>query len=192
MNEQMIDRMGKYCDANKLFSENEQVVVGLSGGADSVFLTCMMKKLAPRWGLGLHLVHVNHGIRGLEAERDECFCRELAEKLNLPITVFHGNVPELAQRQHMTEEEAGRYYRYQCMEEERRRLGYDKIAVAHHRDDQAETVLFQLLRGSSLRGLGGMYPVRGRIVRPLLLFRREELEGELRRIDKESVCSKTS
>lgn len=182
MNTQMIYRIKIYCEEKHLFSEGEQVLIGLSGGADSVFLAYAMKELEQEWRLHLHLVHVNHGIRGREAERDEEFCRSLARKLELPVTIFHGNVPELAKEKGMSEEEAGRFYRYQCMEELRLQLDFDKIAVAHHQDDQAETVLFQLLRGSGLRGAGGMRPVRDRIVRPLLTVRRREIEEELRRL----------
>lgn len=188
---QTIPDIKNYCVKNQLFSSGDQVIIGLSGGADSVFLVYAMRELAQEWELTLHLVHVHHGIRGEEADRDELFCRCLGEQLGIPVTVFHGNVPELARRLGMSEEEAGRSYRYQCLEEQRQKLGFDKIAVAHHREDQAETVLFQILRGSSLRGMGGMSPVRDRIVRPLLGLHRQQIEQELDRLG-QSWCQDSS
>lgn len=182
MNIERYHRIKIYCDKNQMFSRGDKVILGVSGGADSVFLVYLMRMLAEEWDLWLAMIHVNHGIRGAEADRDEQFCRELAERMEIPFSVYQGNVPELAKREHMSEEEAGRHFRYRCMEEARQQLGFDKIAVAHHQDDQAETVLFQMLRGSSLRGLGGMRPVRERIVRPLLSVRREEIEEELRQM----------
>lgn len=179
MNTERYHRIKIYCEKNQLFSKGDGVLLGVSGGADSVLLVHMMKKLAGEWNLKLAMAHINHGIRGTEADRDEAFCRNLSEGMEIPILVFHGDVPAMARQRHMSEEEAGRYYRYQCMEEARSQMGMDKIAVAHHRDDQAETVLFQMLRGSSLRGLGGMRPVRDKIVRPLLEIRRKEIEEEL-------------
>lgn len=179
---QTIPEIKKFCIKNQLFHPGDKVIIGFSGGADSVFLVHVLYRLAREWKLTLHLVHVHHGIRGQEADRDEHFCREMGRKLELPVTVFHGNVPELAKTQGMSEEEAGRSYRYHCLEEQRQKLNFDKIAVAHHREDQAETVLFQILRGSSLRGMGGMSPVRDRIVRPLLGLHRQQIEQELNRL----------
>ena len=178
MKQTIYDKIKRYCDENEIFQQGDRVLIGLSGGADSVFLVCALLRLAPVWDLTLGLVHVNHGIRGDEAKRDEDFCVALAERLELPIRVFRGDVPKMVQETGMTEEEAARNYRYQCMED-MMRVGYQKVAVAHHMDDQAETVLFQLLRGSQLRGLGGMRPVRECIVRPLLCVRRKEIEEEL-------------
>ena len=179
MNTKVLQKIKSYCEKNHMFQQGDRVVAGLSGGADSVFLCLVLKELAKEWNLFLHLVHVNHGIRGQEAEADEAFCRQFATNLEVPITVFHGDVPALVRSSGMSEEEAGRVYRYQCMEQFCEREGFHKLAVAHHRDDQAETVLFQLLRGSSLRGLGGMRPVRGRLVRPLLEISRQEIEQSL-------------
>lgn len=179
MNRRIYHRIKIYCEQHQIFSEGDKVLLGVSGGADSVFLVYLMNELGKEWNLSLALVHVNHGIRGAEADRDEAFCCELAKRMGISISVFHGNVPELARQKHLSEEEAGREYRYCCMETAREEMQFDKIAVAHHRDDQAETVLFQMLRGSSLKGLGGMRPVRGQIVRPLLVVSRQEIESEL-------------
>lgn len=169
-----------YCERNQLFREGEGVVVGLSGGADSVFLLWLLVRFRERWKLRLQAVHINHGIRGDEAFRDEEYAVSFAESLGVPCRAERADIPFLAKVWKMTEEEAGRSFRYQCFEKIREELRFDKIAVAHHRDDQAETILFQLLRGSGLRGLGGMRPQRGRIVRPLLETGRLEIERVLK------------
>lgn len=168
-----------FCERNHLFSRGDKVLIGLSGGADSVYLTLVLQELAALWDLELSLIHVNHGIRGEEAHRDEEFCRRFANQCRLPIFVFHGDVPGLAGQDKMSLEEAARKYRYACIEEVLEREKIDKAAVAHHCDDQAETVLFQLVRGSGLRGIGGMRAVQGRIVRPLLELRHRDILAQL-------------
>lgn len=173
------DRIAIYCEENQLFTYGDGVVAGLSGGADSVFLLYALSRLRQRWGLKLCAVHVNHGIRGEEAIKDQEYSVSFARSLGISCKIYQGNVPVLAGEWHMTEEEAGRTYRYQCFKECQKKLGFQKIAVAHHQDDQAETVLFQLLRGSSLRGLGGMRPKREQIIRPLLGISRKEIEKAL-------------
>ncbi len=168
-----------YCRKHNLFSYGDGIVVGLSGGADSVFLLNVLSKIKESWELHLIAVHVNHGIRGEEAQRDQEYAKVFAESLGIPCKIYKENIPELAKKHHMTEEEAGRVYRYQCFEECRKELAYQKIAVAHHQEDQAETILFQMLRGSGLRGLGGMRPKREYIIRPLLGISRKEIEKTL-------------
>lgn len=177
MNGDIYEKIAIYCDKNQLFEPEDGVIVGLSGGADSVFLLLALTKLQKRWNLHLRAVHVNHGIRGEEALRDQNFAVSFAESLGVVCEVEQADIPSLSKEWQMTEEEAGRTYRYQCFEKWREKLGYHKIAVAHHRDDQAETILFQLMRGSSLRGLGGMRPKREAVVRPLLETGRQELEA---------------
>lgn len=179
MSRDIYERIVIYCDSNQLFCEGDGVVAGLSGGADSVFLLWFLVRMQKRWNLRIQAVHVNHGIRGEEAARDEDYAVLFAERLGVGCRVEQADIPFLAKKWKMTEEEAGRVFRYQCFEKIREELGFDKIAVAHHRDDQAETILFQLLRGSSLRGLGGMRPKTGRIVRPLLETGRKEIEAVL-------------
>ncbi len=172
-------RIEAYCEENGLFNQGDGVVVGLSGGADSVFLLYALARLKKRWSLELRAVHINHGIRGDEALRDEAYAVSFAGGLGIPCSVYRADIPSLSGEWHMTEEEAGRAYRYQCFAQCRKEHSFQKIAVAHHQDDQAETVLFQLIRGSSLRGLGGMRPKRGEIVRPLLGISRAEIEKAL-------------
>lgn len=181
MDKNTYDRIKGYCVAHALLSPGDGVVIGLSGGADSVFLLHMLVRLRREWELKLCAVHVNHGIRGQEAEEDAESCRRLSEELSIEFRLFEEDIPGLAVRERISTEEAGRNYRYRCFEQVREELHYDKIAVAHHRDDQAETMLWQMLRGSGIRGLGGMRPERGHIIRPLLFMGREEIEETLKK-----------
>lgn len=179
MYQNSLNHVEKYCEDRELLKEDMGVVAGLSGGADSVFLLQVLGELRKKYRLKICAVHVNHGIRGEEAGDDELFSERYAEKLGIPFRKFAGDVPAMAAEWHMSVEEAGREFRYGCLEEARQELGYDVIAVAHHRDDQAETILLHMLRGSSLRGMGGMRPRRDRIVRPLLCLGKEEILGAL-------------
>ena len=176
----MKEKMIQYVEKHQLFSRGDKIVVGVSGGADSVCLLRLLDECRTAWELSLVVVHIKHGIRGAEAEADAAFVAEMAEQLSLPFFLVEGDVPALARESGMSEEEAGRQFRYEKLEEIRREQKADCIAVAHHRDDQAETVLFRLFRGSGARGLSGMAPVRDRIVRPLLFAGRQEIEHYLR------------
>ncbi len=155
------------------------MLVGLSGGADSVCLFLVLLALAKEWKLTLVPVHVNHNLRGEEADRDQLFCEELCQQHSIELHVVSLPVAELAAKHGWTLEEAGRNARYQAFLEWKEQSDCTKIAVAHHQNDQAETVLFQLLRGSRLKGLSGMEAKNGALVRPLLGVSREEIEEYL-------------
>ena len=175
MNKYIYERVKSFCDDNALIEKNDGIVAGISGGADSVFLFLYLLQVQKEYNLRLCFVHVNHGIRGSEADRDERFVEELCEQNGVMYKVFYKDIPKMAQEMSMTEEEAGRVYRYECFEDVRKELGYNKIAVAHNQDDQAETVLFQLLRGSGFRGLGGMRAKNTDVIRPLLAVKKQEI-----------------
>lgn len=175
MNKYIYERVKSFCDDNALIEKNDGIVAGISGGADSVFLFLYLLQVQKEYNLRLCFVHVNHGIRGSEADRDERFVEELCEQNGVMYKVFYKDIPKMAQEMSMTEEETGRVYRYECFEDVRKELGYNKIAVAHHQDDQAETVLFQLLRGSGFRGLGGMRAKNADVIRPLLAVKKQEI-----------------
>lgn len=175
MNKYIYERVKSFCDDNALIEKNDGIVAGISGGADSVFLFLYLLQVQKEYNLRLCFVHVNHGIRGSEADSDERFVEELCEQNGVMYKVFYKDIPKMAQEMSMTEEEAGRVYRYECFEDVRKQLGYNKIAVAHHQDDQAETVLFQLLRGSGFRGLGGMRAKNADVIRPLLAVKKQEI-----------------
>ncbi len=169
-----------YTQKNALISEGESVVLGVSGGADSVCLLVLFSMLQKEWDLDVHILHIHHGIRGTEADRDAAFVESVAKERGLAVSIEYADVPGEAKRRGMSEEEAGRYVRYEALERYRRQHQLDKIAVAHHRQDQTETVLFRLFRGTGPRGLAGMYPVRGTVIRPLLFADREQIEQFLR------------
>lgn len=152
----------------------DTVTVGLSGGADSVCLLHLLYSLQAELSVTLQAVHVHHGIRGAAAERDAQFCRLFCEKLQIPLTVEYIDVPKISRETHESTEECGRRLRYEAF---RRTAGESgKIATAHTADDNAETVLLNLTRGTGLRGLCGIPPVRGNVIRPLLFSSRAQVE----------------
>ena len=158
-----------------------RVLAAVSGGADSVCLLGLLARLKEQGEIRLRAVHVHHGLRGAEADRDARWVENLCARLGISCRIFHENVDEFAREAHLGEEEAGRILRYQRLEEEAERWergegeGPVWIATAHHQGDQAETILHNLCRGSGLKGIGGMEKRRGRLIRPLLEESREEI-----------------
>lgn len=156
-----------------------RVLVALSGGSDSVALTLLLRDLAQHGGFAVvGLAHLNHQLRPT-ADRDERFCRAFAERVALPVTIAIIDVPAYAEAQRLSREDAARRVRYDFLARVAADAGADRIAVAHTQDDQAETFLLKLIRGAGLTGLGGIYPRRGAIVRPLLDVSRAELRDFL-------------
>lgn len=181
----MLKKVRDYMREHDMTAPGDAVIVALSGGADSVCLLTVLKQLATPEFL-LRAVHVHHGIRGAEADRDEAFAQKLCESLSVPLCVAYCHVPAYAAEHGLSEEEAGRILRYQVLEKEAGKWEQElpagsrvKIALAHHRDDKAETILHHLLRGSGLTGLAGIRPVQGRRIRPLLCVGREEIRAYL-------------
>ena len=167
----------RYIEKNQLIRPGDGVVVGLSGGPDSVFLLYALHTLQARMGFTLRAVHVHHGIRGAEADRDAAFSEKLCAKLAVPFQAVHVAAPAYAAQQGLSLEEAARILRYEALETARQQLEAPSawIAVAHHLDDQAETVLHNLVRGAGLRGLAGMENRRNHVIRPLLSIKREDI-----------------
>ena len=159
-----------------MLSAGDTVVVGVSGGADSVSLLHFLVSASEELGINAVAAHLNHGIRGEEAHRDETFVRELCAAVNVPLFVRRADCPAEAKKLGIGTEEAGRRLRYSFFEELSSNYAAAKIATAHTADDNAETVLFNLARGSSLKGISGIPAVRGRIIRPLILCSRREVE----------------
>ena len=181
----MLKKVRDYMREHEMTAPGDAVIVALYGGADSVCLLTVLKQLATPEFL-LRAVHVHHGIRGAEADRDEAFAQKLCESLSVPLCVAYCHVPAYAAEHGLSEEEAGRILRYQVLEKEAGKWEQElpagsrvKIALAHHRDDNAETILHHLLRGSGLTGLAGIRPVQGRRIRPLLCVGREEIRAYL-------------
>ena len=155
------------------------MLVGLSGGSDSVALTHLLLELAEHGGFEVvGVAHFNHQLRPT-APRDEAFCRDLAARLGLRIVVESADVQSYARDSRRSIEDAARHLRYEFLERAAAQLGADRIAVGHTQDDQAETFLLKLMRGAGLTGLAGIYPRRGRVIRPVLDVMRAELRTYL-------------
>ena len=185
----------RYIEANQLIRPGDGVVVGLSGGPDSVFLLYALHTLQARMGFTLRAVHVHHGIRGVEADRDEAFSEKLCAKLDIPFQAVHVAAPAYAAQHGLSLEEAARILRYEALEAARQQLTQATaawIAVAHHLDDQAETVLHNLVRGAGLRGLAGMENRRNHVIRPLLSIKREDILKWLKQYDIPYVTDSTN
>lgn len=182
----MYDRIREYIEKNRMLEGIERVVVGLSGGADSVCLLFMLYRYVREYNrtacgreIKLIAVHVHHGIRGADADADAVYCRELCAKLGTEYKQYSFDVPLLAHSSGMGEEETGRNLRYKVFRENAGNDGRGAIAVAHHRNDQAETVLFHIARGSFLSGGRGMEPVSDGVIRPLLCVSKRDIESWL-------------
>ena len=172
LTERVCRTIGRY----RLLSPGARVLVAASGGADSTALVCLLNELAPRLGVALAgLAHFNHSMRGAASDEDEACCREAADRLGLPFEAARADVRAAARQLKTSVEDAGRRLRYAFLEEARERLDASHVAVGHTMDDQAETLLLNLLRGAGTRGLGGMRPARAAIVRPLIECSHREL-----------------
>lgn len=159
-----------------MLSPFDTVIVGVSGGADSICLLTCLHRLREQYHLNLYAVHVNHMLRGMEADEDEAFVQSMCNSLSIPLHCVREDVKRIAELSGTTIEEAGRNLRYLSFEQECERVKAHKIAVAHNRNDNAETVLFHLFRGTGLTGMTGIPKKRGQIIRPLLCVTREEIE----------------
>ena len=184
MERELEERVLSYMREKHMIEEKQAILAGVSGGADSVCLLLLLCSLKNRLDLRLFVVHVEHGIRGEESLADARFVRDLCKRLSVPCQVCPVDVPGRAKRLGQSLEEAGRTARYEIFEREARALEERhgrkcRIAVAHNANDNAETMLYHLARGTGIRGLAGIPPVRGRIIRPLLALKREEIEAYL-------------
>lgn len=164
-----------YIRKHGMIREGDVVTAGVSGGADSVCLLFVLCALRKKLGFSIRVCHVNHGLRGAEADADEAYVKELCERLDVPFRVFRENVELIAKKRKQSTEEAGRTVRRAAFEEMCGQDPRSKIATAHHRGDNVETVILNLARGTGLRGLCGIQPVRGKWIRPLLCLDREEI-----------------
>lgn len=150
--------------------------MGLSGGADSVCLLDVLNRLSEEFLLKITAIHIHHGIRGKEADRDMEFAKNICKERNIEFKTFYYDVPSYAKDNGLSEEEAGRKLRYETFFKE---ADGKKIAVAHNLNDNVETFIHNVCRGSGLTGLTGIKPVAGKIIRPLLCLERKEIENYL-------------
>ena len=166
-----------------LLEKGAHVVLGVSGGPDSVCLLSVLSELSSSWNLKLHVVHIHHGLRGEEADADQRYTQDLCRRFSVPCRVFSYDVKKLAKEQGLTTEEMGRLLRYEAFETVRQELLSEfgpicsRIAVAQNQNDQAETILMRILRGTGVDGLAGIEYIReGTIIRPLLDVSRKKIE----------------
>ena len=175
----MLKIVEAYMEQHQMIKEYDVVVAGVSGGADSVCLFLLLEEYCRKKNAKLVVVHVNHGIR-TDAGTDASYVKSLCEEFQVPFHLFETDIEAVAKRQGIGTEEAGRKARYDAfMQVLTEYGGRGKIAVAHNKGDQAETVLFHLFRGSNLAGLTGIMPVRDNVIRPLLCVERKEIEAFL-------------
>lgn len=183
-----LNKVYNFIEENHMLSSSDKIIVGLSGGADSVCLLCALNMLKDRLSLGedgIVAVHINHGIRGEEADGDENFARELCDKLGIAFKSYKKDIIAYAKELKLSVEEAGRKFRYQCFNDTLAENNFTKIAVAHNKNDLAETVIFNMLRGSGLNGMAGIPPTRDNIIRPLLDVTRKDIEEFLESIEQD-------
>ena len=167
----MLDQFTAYINRCHLIAEGDKLVLALSGGIDSMVLADLLLKAKVEFVAA----HCNFHLRGTESDGDDWFVRKFAEKRGIQCFVKHFETEKYAAKYGISIEMAARDLRYTWFEQLRKELGYDKIVVAHHADDQAETFFINLLRGAGLRGLKGMQPRNGVIIRPLLWASREQI-----------------
>lgn len=176
----MKDKVRNYMDKWQMLQSEDCVIVGVSGGADSICLLLMLSKLQEAMGFHMVAVHVNHGLRGLDADADEAYVEKFCKELGVVCESYYADVELISKKRKQSTEEAGREVRREFFEKTMKKYGATKLALAHHQNDSAETFFINLARGTGLRGLGGIAPVNGNVIRPLLCLKREEIEAYLK------------
>lgn len=173
----MLDKVINYIKENKIIQQDDRILVALSGGPDSVCLLHMLYRIKDKFNLKLGAIHINHMLRGEEADKDENYIIDLCEQMGIKHYVKRINIEYIAKETNVSLETAGRNERYKAFEEIKIKDKYNKIAVAHNANDQAETILMRIMRGTGLEGLTGIKPQReGGIIRPILCLNRQEIE----------------
>ena len=173
-----------FCEKYNMFPKDGIILCAVSGGKDSMYLLYQMRELAPKYGFRISCAHFNHCLRGEEADQDQKFVENRCIELGIPCIVGSADVKTYALENGIGTEEAARILRYEFLEKTADEIGAERIATAHTADDNAETILFNLVRGSGLKGLCGIPPVRGRIIRPMLQITTEEV---LRYLDEHRI-----
>lgn len=184
----MWSKVSAYINKHKLLNANDLYIVALSGGADSVALLLLLKE----GGFNVHAAHCNFLLRGSESDRDEAFCVDLCRQLGVELHRAHFATREYAEAHKVSVEMAARELRYNWFEQLRKDVGAVGICVAHHRDDSVETALLNMIRGTGLRGLTGIQPRNGYVLRPLLCVSRDEIEHFLAKRGQKYVIDSTN
>lgn len=172
----MIKKIKNTINNNNLIQEYDKIIVALSGGADSVCLLHSLYMLKDIYKLDICAAHINHNLRGIDAKRDEQFTIDFCNELGVKCYVLDADVKEYSQKNSVSEETAGRLIRYAFFEKVLHEIGYNKIATAHNKNDSAETILMNIMRGTSLSGLSGIPYKRDNVIRPVLDMTRQEIE----------------
>ena len=173
----MIDKVKQFIIDNELIQNNDKILIALSGGPDSVCLLSILYELKEKFNIKLAAAHVNHMLRGEEADKDEEYAKELCNKLNIEFYSKKIDIDKIANEKNISHEMAGRDERYKFFFELSKVNGYNKIAVAHNSNDQAETIIMNIMRGSGIEGLCGIRSKRENgIIRPILCLSRKEIE----------------
>ncbi len=176
-----------------MLEQKDSVLIAVSGGPDSVALVLSLMKFKKKYGLTIAIAHINHMLRGEESLRDEAFVRKLADQLGLPFHLDQIDVKTYAKTHGLSIEEAGREVRYDFFKRLSKSHGYQKIATGHHKNDNAEQVLMNLLRGSGPKGLSGIPPVRDhRYVRPLILVSKQQITAFLKNQNQDCMFDSTN
>jgi tRNA(Ile)-lysidine synthase len=176
---QLLKKIQETIKKYSMLSEGDRVLIGLSGGPDSVCLAIILDKFGEDFNLSLNAVYVDHGLRPDEVKHERSFCKTFCDSLGITFFSKSVDVKGYAKKKRLNQQEAARALRYQVYEEISREVNATKIALAHSADDQAETFLMRILRGSGLKGLSGIPPVRGKIIRPLIETAKKEIEDFL-------------
>lgn len=180
----MLHKLLKTIDRYDMIGSGDNIVVGVSGGADSVALLHMLYSLRYRLNIKLFVAHINHGLRGQDADMDADYVRKICREWDVPFFLDEVDIKALSKSHSLSEEEVGRKARYDFYEKVLLKVDGNKIALGHHRDDQIETILYNIIRGTGMEGLQGIKPVRdGKIIRPLLEFDRLSIERYLKKHD---------
>jgi len=172
----IIDKAIKTIKKHSMFIKGDTILIGLSGGPDSVCLTVILDKLKHNFNISLHALYVNHGMRPEESKKEESFCKDLCDKLGVTFHTRAVDVKSFAKKNRLNIQETARELRYEILEEIAEDINASRIAVGHNADDQAETIFMRLIRGSGRRGLSGILPIRGMIIRPLIEIERVLIE----------------
>lgn len=172
MLQKVINTIEKY----KMISNNDKVIVGVSGGPDSLALLHILKSIQNKYNFRLYAAHVNHNLREEESKKDELFVKKTCNEWGIPLYIENANIYKISKERKLTLEETGREVRYNYFNEIMKKIDAQRIAVAHNANDNAETILMNMIRGSGLDGLSGINPVRDYIIRPLIKIERCEIE----------------
>ncbi len=178
---ELLKKVSETIKKYSMLSEGDDVLIGLSGGPDSVCLIIILDKLRDNFNLSLSAIYINHGLRPEESKKEEVFCRGLCGRVGIRLYTESVNVKEYSSLKRLNLQEAARELRYMVFKKYSEQIKAKRIALGHNADDQVETVIMKLLRGAGRKGLSGIYPVRGNIIRPLIEIPRSEIEDFLAR-----------